>query len=243
MKYLLILTVISLLFSSCRILNSNVMFETDPGKELTSFDSTAIEYIIKPNDKIDLKVYTNKGEKLIDISGTQMLQQSSLTYLVEFDGMVKIPTLGRIPIAGKTIRQAEEMLEAAYKEYFQDPFVFLKVTNRRVLVFPEGSTNATIVEISEENFTLIEAIASAGGISDYSKSHRIKLLRGSLNDPKVYLFNVSNLKEMQKANFVLQANDIIYIEARPKYASRLLLEITPYLNLVTTGLLIYSLFK
>jgi len=41
---------------------------------------------------------------------------------------------------------------------------------------------------------------------------------------------------------MLQANDIIYVEARPKYATRIISEISPYISLLSSALLVYGLF-
>ena len=96
--------------------------------------------------------------------------------------------------------------------------------------------------MDNDNFTLIEALAKVGGISSFSKAYKIKLIRGDLNNPQVYVFNIRSLKNMKKSNFVLQSNDIIYVDARPKYASRILNEISPYIGLLTSIMLIYSIF-
>jgi polysaccharide export outer membrane protein len=127
-------------------------------------------------------------------------------------------------------------------KYMKEPFVLINVTNRRVFVFSAGAEKGDVVYMDNDNFTLIEALAKVGGISSFSKAYRIKLIRGDLNNPQVYVFNVRSLKNMKKSNFVLQSNDIIYVEARPKYASRLLGEISPYISLLTSILFLYGLF-
>lgn len=223
-------------------MNSNDMFRTDPAFQYSEFKPSEKEYKIQPYDKLDIKIYANDGFKLVDVSQTTMMQQTNIVYLVEYDGQVKLPTLGRVELSDKTIREAEAFLEEKYKEFFVDPFVVINVTNKRVIVFAGGSANGTVLSISNENYTLIEALAEAGGLSDFSKSHRIKLLRGDLTNPQVFMFNIRDLTDMKTANFLLQANDIIYVETRPKYASRIIGEISPYLSLLTTALFVYSLF-
>jgi len=121
--------------------------------------------------------------------------------------------------------------------------VQLKVTNNRVIIFPGGQGGtSTVITLSNTNTTLIEALALAGGISD-GKAHKIKLIRGDLHNPKVYLIDLSTIEGMKASNLVLQANDIIYVEPRPKVAQRILENIAPYLTLLSTTLLIYNLFK
>ncbi len=236
------LIVICVTSISCRTINSNEMFKTAPEFKYSEFKPSEKEYKIQPFDKLDVKIFSNDGFKLVDVSQSSQQMQNPISYLVEYDGQVKLPTVGRILISGKTIREAEDMLEQKYKEFFVEPFILITVTNKRVIVFSGGAATGKVIPLTNENYTLIEALAEAGGITDFSKSHKIKLLRGDLNNPEVFLFNVRDLKDMKNANFMLQANDIIYVEARPKYASRVISEISPYIGLLTSALFIYGLF-
>lgn len=236
------LIVICVTSISCRTINSNEMFKTPPEFQYSEFKPSEKEYKIQPFDKLDVKIFSNDGFKLVDVSQSSQQMQNPISYLVEYDGQVKLPTVGRILISGKTIREAEDMLEQKYKEFFVEPFILITVTNKRVIVFSGGAATGKVIPLTNENYTLIEALAEAGGITDFSKSHKIKLLRGDLNNPEVFLFNVRDLKDMKNANFMLQANDIIYVEARPKYASRVISEISPYIGLLTSALFIYGLF-
>jgi polysaccharide export outer membrane protein len=219
------------------------MFKTEKDYSFKEFNDSLKEYTIQPFDKLDLKVYTNKGYRLINFESTgQAFQNSFIFYTVDQAGFVKVPTLGRISLSGKTIIEAEKFLEEQYVDYYQDPFVIISVVNRRVIIFSDGSNTGQVIELANENYTLIEALAESGGISNLGKAYRIKLIRGDLKAPEIYLFNIYNVKDMAKANFLLEANDIIYVETRPKYVSRIMDEVTPYLSIISTGLLIYSLF-
>lgn len=220
------------------------MFRTPSDYTYTDFKDLDKEYILKPFDKLNIIISTNDGANLINYKGgtTQNIQQNALTYLIEHDGLVKLPSLGRVEITGMTIREAEKNLEEKYSALYNDPYVKLTVTNRRVFIFTDGGMNGQVLTLEEENTTLIEAIASTGGLSLDSKAYRIKLIRGDLNkDPEVYIYNIYNLKGIEKANLLLQANDIIYVESRPRYVSKVLGEVTPYLTLLSTMLLIYGL--
>lgn len=239
---IIVLFVVCISAFSCRTINSNEMFKTEAEFKYSEFKPSEKEYKIQPFDKLDVKVFANDGFKLVDVSQTTVQMQTSMSYSVEYDGLVKLPTIGRVQIAGQTIREAEKLLENKYKEFFVDPFILISVTNKRIIVFSGGSAAGKVLPLNNENYTLIEAIAESGGITDFSKSHKIKLLRGDLNNPEVFLFSVRDLKDMKSANFLLQANDIIYVESRPKYASRVISEISPYIGLLTSALFIYGLF-
>jgi polysaccharide biosynthesis/export protein len=201
------------------------------------------EYRIAPNDQLQINVFTNNGEKIIDpIETTQTIQNVNSLYLVEFDGQIKLPIIGRKKISNLTLREAEKMLEQEYTTYFNKPYVQLKVTNNRVTIFPGGQgSQAIVVTLDNPNTTLFEALAKAGGIQD-GKAHKIKLIRGNLKNPQVYLIDLSTIEGMTKANLTLQANDIIYVEPRNKVPQKIIESITPYLTLLSTFLLIYGLF-
>lgn len=240
--YFLIIGLIFGLGQGCKVLNPSEMFKSPKDYEYSGFEQEEDEYIIKPFDKLDLRIYTNNGIQLIDMESNSNMGQNNRNvnpYMVEHDGLVKVPTLGRIKLAGLTIKEAEEVLEEKYSPYYQKPFVLVTITNRRVVVFSAGSVSGSVLSIENEKFTLVEAIAQAGGIDDFSKAYKIKLLRGDLSNPKVYMYNISSIEDMQKANLVLQANDIIYVERRPRYAARTLNEIMPYITLINTFLVLY----
>ncbi|MGC9330879.1 MAG: polysaccharide biosynthesis/export family protein [Bacteroidales bacterium] len=239
---------VGLSMHSCRTLRPSEMFQISEDYPLAEFKPSEKEYRIKPFDKLAIRITTNDGFALVGLGNQQSTggsneRQKGLEYLVEYDGLIKLPTLGRIKLAGKTIREAESFLEEEYAKYYKEPFVLIEVTNRKVIVFKDGGTKGTVLTIPSENLTLIEALAKAGGISDISKAYKIKLIRGDLTgEPQVYYYDISHLKKIQGSNILLQANDIIYIESKPKYVNRILTEISPYLTLITTGLTVYGLF-
>ncbi|MBR5644632.1 MAG: polysaccharide biosynthesis/export family protein [Salinivirgaceae bacterium] len=231
---------------SCKVLYPNQMLKTDSNYDFDDFDVNQPEYVINLYDKLDVRVYTNNGIQLINTEqggGNVQNQTSTLGYLVDSDSTVKLPTIGRVKVAGLTIAAAENRLEDMYKQYYQQPFVKVNVTNRRVIIFRSGSNSGSVLTINNEKFTLIEALAQAGGMDDLSKAYRIKVLRGDLKNPKVYLYNISSIEDVKKSNLVLQSNDIIYVERRPKYVQRTLSEIAPYVSLLNTVMLIYLMAK
>ncbi len=239
-----------IILSSCSSLNTSRMLRTASDFKFDDFsDSTQIaQYTIAPNDEISFKIFTHNGEKMVELMSTsggagQQTVSTGLTYRVEFDGMVKLPIVQRVKLSGMTLREAEVFLEQQYTSYLNKPFVQLQVTNNRVIVFPGGDGGAAkVVKLENSNTTVFEALAMAGGISD-GKAHNVKLIRGDLKNPQIYKIDLSTIEGVKKANLILQANDIIYVEPRAKYAQRLMAEIAPYLSIVTTGLLIYGLFK
>lgn len=232
-----------ILMSSCRLITSNRMFSTGSDYEYAEFQPSKKEYIIQPHDNLDLKIFTNKGDRLIDVKGGAKIQPSTVKYSVEYDGQVKVPTLGRVKLSGYTIREAEKYLEEQYTSYYKGPFVILKVTNKRVIVFSNGSSSGKVLNFSNDNYNLIEALAESGGVQDNGKSYKIKLLRGDLNNPEIFIFNIRDVSDISNVNFQLQSNDIIYVEDKPRYATKVLRELTPYLTLLTSAFTVYLLVR
>lgn len=231
--------------SGCKVLYPSQMLKTDSGYQFDDVEDNESEYVINLYDKLDVRVFTNSGLQLINTEQNNGIQQNNITigYQVESDSTVKLPIIGRVKVAGNTITATESMLEELYKQYYQQPFVKVNVTNRRVVIFSAGSSHGSVLTINNEKFTLLEALAQAGGIDDLSKAYRIKVLRGDLKNPKVFLYNISSIEDIKKSNMVLQSNDIIYVERRPKYIQRTLTEVAPYVSLINTVMLIYLMTK
>lgn len=243
---------IALLSVGCRSLNPSVMFKTPKNYDY-QIDQTLVnaEYKITPNDFIQFNVYSRDGFNLIDQTAVTSASaggvglngsQSAIQYLVELDGYIKLPILGRIKIKDLTIREAEKLLEAQYSTYYQKPFVQLKVLNRRVLIFPGAGGAGRVVNLENENTTLIEALAIAGGISPTGKAWKIKLIRGDTRNPQIQLIDLSTIDGMKQTNLLLQANDIIYVEPVPNVAQNILAQVTPIIGLITSALVIYNIF-
>ena len=240
---------ILLLYSCSKTLNPSVMFKTDKEYQYAQPDSAAqrvqSEYKLAEYDQFELLIYTNNGYKLVDVtSGTSGgAASSSVKYIIEKDGFAKLPQLGRLSLKGYSVKEAETLLEEKYSAYFNNPFVVMNVINRRVYIFTGDGGRASIVPMSSDNVTLIEAIAEAGGLSEKGKSYKIKLIRGDLKNPKIYLIDLSTIEGMKEADLQLQSNDIIYIEPTRNIGDTVLVQLSPLVGLLTTILLVVALLN
>ena len=212
------------------------MLRIDPGYKYSEFsDITETEYRIAPDDRISARLYTNDGSGLVNIgAGSKVLVGGSTTMAIkiESDGFAKLPIFGRVYLEGLTIRQAEMLIEDKFSEFYNNPFVLLDVNNRRVMIF--AGSNTTVVTLQNDNTTLFEVLAQSGGIPSDGKANKIKLIRGDLKSPEVYKIDLSTLVGMKDANLVMQANDIIYIETKRNYITKLLSELSPYIAILTS---------
>jgi polysaccharide export outer membrane protein len=212
------------------------MLRTGPNYPYSQFPEIQDkEYRLAADDRIAVRMFTNDGSGLINVTAGSSVMVGSGTTLdvkLESDGFAKLPLFGRTYLEGLTIRQAEMLIEDKFSEFYNNPFVLLEVSNKRVMIF--AGTNTSVVTLDNDNTTLFEVLAMTGGVPEDGKADKIKLIRGDLKNPDVYLIDLSTLSGMQHANLVLQANDIIYIEVRKGHVRRILLELTPYLALIGT---------
>ncbi len=202
-------------------------------------------YKLSPNDRLQIRVETNDGFQLIDLANTTNIQfRTNLDILVESDGSGKMPMIGYVKLEGFTIREVEKLLEEKYTEFYVKPFVTVRVTNKRVIIFPGNGGVAKVIPITNDNTTVLEAIALSGGITDDGKAYKVKLIRNYRNSkPEVFLMDLSNIDGLGFANTRVLANDIIYIEPRYRLARTIASEIAPIVSIISSTILIYSVFR
>ena len=201
------------------------MFKIDEEQDLSylSSDITVIEknYTIQPNDLIELKVYTNKGERIIDPNNELQIQQNQNQrqddrpeFLVLEDGTVKLPMVGNVKLGGMKINEAQEYLEKKYNSFYKDAFIILRYINKRVIVL--GAPGGQVIPLQDENISVIEVVALAGGIDREGKAKNIRLIRGDLHEPEVFVIDLSTIEGMRTSMMNALPGDIIYIEPRVK---------------------------
>lgn len=261
MRYLVFLFLFAgfMTIEGCYI-NSNLMLKTDKNYVFDSIPkNTQTEYIISPNDLLQYKIYSNDGTRIVDISignneeggnaGAGMNvgfnNRSTLTYRVELDSFVRLPILDTVKIAGHTVPEAEELLEKLYSDFYVEPYVQLQVTNKRVIVFPGNGANASVIYLTNNNTTLMEALALAGGVTERGRAARIKIIRKGVNNKrKMFMIDLSTaIDGLQYTDLLVQANDYIYVDPTPQYVREVIAEISPIVSLLTSAVLVYTVLQ
>lgn len=246
--YLFVLTALA----GCDALYPSYMLKTPKDYHFDQLhdSTTSVNYKISPNDFLNMRLFSQDGFHIIDLTnsnntaisggtGTSSANavNTSIDYLVETDGTVKLPVIGRTHIVGLTLREATEMLEKKYSTYYIKPYILLTIDNRRVIVFPGDPGTAKVIPLLNNNTTLIEALALAGGITEDGKAKEVKLIRGDPAKPEVYLINLYTIEGIKEGNTILQANDIIYVTPQRRPTLALLERVTPVLTGISTILL------
>lgn len=243
-KKILGIIVVCQLFASCGV-NSNIMFKVPKGE--VNYDSIPMfpieDYRISVDDKISFEMYTNDGSAIIDnMSGVAVNRVNGTNireYVVRNNGEVELPVIGKVKIEGLTIEQCEDTLVSRFSSY-QNPFVQVRVTNQRAIVFPGNGSDAKVIPLVNSNTTLMEAIAQAGGITERGKANTVKLMRKVDGKREVYGIDLSTVEGLRHADMIIQANDYIYVEPTPDLAKELREDVAPIVSLVASAMFIFS---
>ena len=239
-KWTVVLGILAFAFLSSCSIDSHIMFKSPVG-EYATLDSLPLtpksEYAIGINDKIRFSLSTNNGQKQIE-SLTRVSQGAaageSPEYVVRPDSTIELPLLGKVAVVGLSISELEDLLEDKFSNTYKEPFVQAQVTNKRVIVFPGTAGSAQVIYLINENTTLIEVIALAGGIPEQGKANSIKLMRKENGVRKIYSIDLSTIDGLPYADMVLKANDYVYVEPKPQLASATTREIGPILGLISS---------
>lgn len=240
-----ICTLLLVFMGSCGV-NSNLMFKEAKGA--TPSDSIPLkpteDYRISPSDKFMFTLATRNGQGIIEImtgisEGTDR-QSANIEYVVRQNGEVKLPVLGTVKVSDLTIAECESLLEEKYGETFQDPFVQIRLTNQRVIVFPGNGSDARVVPLTNSNTTLMEALAAAGGITDRGKASAVKLMRKIDGERFIYTLDLSTIDGLKYVDMIVQANDYIYVEPTPELGKEISEDIVPVVSLISSAVFILS---
>jgi len=254
-KLLLIIGLISTILISCSNINSNAMFKI-PKDGSFVYDSLVMtpkdDYTLSEGDRFSFQFSTNEGERIIFMqSGVSNLNDGSIRingsnnsdYLVRQDGQVNLPLIGEVYVKGLTIKKLEDTLVAILSKNFINPFVQIKVSNQRVVIF-RGRGQAQVLNLNNTNTSLLEAIAMAGGIDEQGKAFSIRVMRRKeIGKREIYKVDLSTIKGLKEADMIVQGNDFIYIDYKPRIASSVLIEVAPWLTAFTTSLTLFALLK
>lgn len=144
------------------------------------------------------------------ISSTQG-QQTLQSYLVDYNGEINFPVLGKLKVGGLTRSELLQFLREKLEKYIKNPIINVRITNFKFSLQGEVMNPGTY-SISSERVTLIEALAMAKDLTIYGRRDNILIIR-ELNGVKSY-----NRVDITKADFInspfyyLAQNDVVYVE-------------------------------
>lgn len=221
LKVSLLFVMMALIASSC-VSTRNVRYLQD----MQAFGEVDVngkfEAKISPSDELRIYVLPN-GDKeereLIEpfnVYGTSTNMNNanySLGYLVDVEGNIQFPVLGKMNVVGMTCRELRDTIEYRLKNegYLSDPLVDVRITNFKIYFL--GSNGGKAITINNERCTFLEALALSGDLSLYTDRKRIGVIREKDGKMVVHYLDPRSSDIFDDEFFLLQQNDIILTEA------------------------------
>ena len=138
----------------------------------------------------------------------------SRTVRVRPDGKISLPLVDDVQAAHNTLPQLKKRLTNALAEFVENPSVYVMLEeNRSKKVYLVGMITTPGEYLLEHNTTVLQAIASAGGFTEWASKDEIILLRHEGGRDKIYRINYKNIikgKDFSQ-NHKLKAGDTIIV--------------------------------
>ncbi len=230
-RFFLPVSFLSFLFSCSNTKNITYFQDlTDTSKIYTQYIKTTYETVLQPDDLIGINVTSNNPEatSIFNMQGSLIPlspglsngitsapvasnNQSENAYLVDKQGFIDFPVLGRINVKGLTIQQLKDSLKTRLNQYLQDPIVNIRLLNYKVTILGEVQRPASYT-IPSERITIMDAIGLAGDLTIYGKRENVLLVREENGQRKFIRLNLNSSNLFESPYYYLKQNDILYIE-------------------------------
>ena len=139
-------------------------------------------------------------------------QPSLQQYLVNNEGEITMPVIGKLKVVGMTKTQAEEMIRVRLQPYLkEEPIVTVRMANYKISVLGEVQHPGSFT-ISNEKVNVLEALAMAGDMTIWGMRDNVKLIReDAAGKREIISLNLNNAELVTCPYFYLKQNDIIYV--------------------------------
>ncbi len=235
-KYLLILAMVGFALSSC-VTARKVNYMQEPDKYIPSYADTLRfeDYQLRIGDRLYIYVYSldenvtrmyNSG-----MMGSSIRQQMAggnvgggydlYTYLIDEEGNIDFPTIGKVYVRGLTTREVkrkmEEELSTLLREIpgYSTVSVEVNMVSRTFSVVGAQSGRYPIVN---EKMTIFEALAMVGDLGEFNSRKEIKLVREKEGVTTIKTFDARSKDIVNSEFYYIEPNDIIYIRQIPGYS-------------------------
>lgn len=174
---------------------------------------------IMPKDELTILVQTTDpltSEPFnLRSTGQTSSKNQIIGYLVDNDGMINFPIVGKIHVAGLTKTECEDLIKSKIQPYLartENPLVSVRTSSYRITVIGEVNRPG-VIPVSTEKISLVEALAEAGDMTVYGKRDNILLVREDKSGEKHKVrLNMNDANIINSPYYYLQQNDIVYVE-------------------------------
>jgi polysaccharide export outer membrane protein len=256
MRFLLLSCLIISLLSSCVpnrkyvYLQKNDVNRKDLPKDtvLRTYSQVPFDYRIQPNDALYVRFQSLTPEEFdffqndAGSAGNQNVQLRS--ELVDTEGQVSFPVVGKVKVSGLTIFEVQDTLQALANQFLKSPVVKVRLVNFRYTVLGEVAQEGSVTTFNNR-VSLPEAIGLAGGLGELANRENVKIIRQKEGTTEVAYVNLLDEDLMKSPYYYINQNDVIIVpplRQRPfrKYFTQ---NFAVILSAVTVVLLIVNLSK
>jgi polysaccharide export outer membrane protein len=211
------------LFFSCKTRKDLLYLQDIKDKEVLNVPGPSPEYRIKVDDNLYVDIQTintainqifNSTQNSAGSGGNSSptANQSLTGYIVNSEGVIIIPGLGAVPVAGKTASEAQTLIQERANIYLKDASVQVKILSFKVTVLGELRNPGVFYNYSS-SMTILDAIGLAGGMTENAMINQLLVVRRTPTGSKSYRLDLSEKKMFASEAFYLQPNDVIYVNS------------------------------
>lgn len=164
----------------------------------------------KAASPFNLTVQTPINAALTNITTTTSpsLQQ----YLVNNEGEIDFPVIGRLKVGGLTKNEAEDLIREQLKPYLKEtPIVTVRMANYKIAVLGEVARPGSFT-VSNEKVNVLEALAMAGDMTVYGLRTNVKLIREDADGKRsIHELDLTKSDLVLSPYYYLKQNDILYV--------------------------------
>jgi polysaccharide export outer membrane protein len=158
---------------------------------------------VKP---FNLTVSAGNSTDVLRLQANQQLQ----TYLIDYEGDIDFPVLGKIKVAGLTRPELTKLLTQQISEYVKDPIVNVRLSNFTVTILGEVNRPGSFT-IQDERITILEALGLASDLSIYGERKDVLVIREVDGKKKFAKVDLRSINTINSPVYYLQQNDVIYV--------------------------------
>ena len=152
--------------------------------------------VIRPNDLVSVNVF---GQEPMSVSEK-----------VRSDGMLTIPLIGEYPVAMKRPADLAAELEQRMAPFVASPHVTVVIQASPVRVTVIGETGSSLQQLEWPLIRLVDALAAAGGLTEFADRSAIFVLRG--RDRIRFDYEDITRGAPFAKDFVMQTGDVVVVE-------------------------------
>lgn len=248
--------VVVTMFTSCLTYKDIVNFQDGQDLDQQKFEEISNSHAIQiqPGDIIQIIVHsTNQLEaerfNIINVrESTQISRMGTsggfsdpLGYMVDQNGYIDMPVIGKIDVLNKSVEEVKVAVEAKVAEtgYLIDQNIQIRFLSFRITVSGEVTQPGSFV-IQSQRINVLEALGMAGDVTIFSNRDNILVIREKNGIRSFGRLNIKSKEIFESPYFYLQPNDVVYVEphkakvmAAPDPASRYMSIVTGTLTIIT----------